>query len=165
MIEENWDVFPNNVVAILATRFQLLDSDLFVTRRPLRESDPVQCIGIFPALWTPNQESLEIRGIPSPGPQEPTLQRYAFAVQAFVKDMDEERGSAKHSTLSKMVLLTLYRDNPLHVALAALSSSMLGATERTRRWGITTQRFLNNQLDSEWLYLSTVEIWLETETN
>lgn len=166
MIEASDAVFPNNAVKVVSERFKLLDpaGDVQVFRRPLEVSDPVQSIGVFPTLWTPTQDSVEMRGSSSPGPQEPTIQRYTLTIQAFVKDADEERGLSAHSVLSKYILAMLYRDEPLRLGLAQLSYSMLGVTEKTRRWGISTQRFVNNELDAEWLYLSTVECWLETET-
>lgn len=164
MISADEAVFPNNAVDILATRFGFLDSagDLKVFRRPLRDTDPVQSVGVFGALWVPDEESYEMKGMGSPAPQEPTIQKYSIAIQAFVKDMEEERGLATHSVLSKMILAMLYRDEPLRIGLAGLQATTLGVTERTMRWGVTTQRFLNNELDSAWLYLSTVEFWLET---
>lgn len=167
MITADEPVFPNNAIVVLSDRFKLLDSagDVAVLRRPLRDTDPNQSIGVYGSLWTPDQTSLEMKGMDSPGPQEPTIQRYVLTIQGFVKDMDEERGLATHSVLSKMILAMLYRDVPLRVGLAELSTVLFGATERTTRWGVTTQRFLNNELDAEWLYLSTVECWLETETH
>lgn len=169
MITADQPVFPNIAIDVMEERFKLLDpaGDLQVLKRPLATSDPTQCIGVFGAMWTPDNESLEMRGSmgsPDPGPQEPTIGRYSIAIQAFIKDMDEVRGAAVHSVLSKMVLAMLYRDQPLRLALAGLNATLFGSTERLKRWGITTQRFLNNELDSEWLYLSTVECWLETET-
>jgi hypothetical protein len=167
VITEDAPVFPNNVVDLLAARFQLIDPDLLVVRRPLKHTDLAQSIGVYASMWMPDQESLEIRGSTLgtlPGPQEPSISRYMVSIQAFVKDMDEERGLATHSVLSKMVLAILYRDQPLRVGLASLSAEVLGVTERAMRWGITTQRFLNNELgDNEWLYLSTLEFWLDTE--
>lgn len=165
MITADQPVFPNNAVDLMAARFNLLDpaGDLQVFRRPLRDSDPLQSVGVFGTLWVPNEESMEIIGRPEPGPSEPTLQRYSIAIQAFIKDADEERGLATHSVLSKMILAMLYRDQPLRVGLSALTASVLGVSERAKRWGVTTQRFLNNELNAEWLYLSTVECWLETE--
>lgn len=163
MIDADEPVFPNNVVVLVQARAQLLDPDLHVYRRPLRDSDPNQSIGVFAAQWQPQQDSLEMRGGPQ-FVQEPTLQRYSISVQAFVKDMDEERGLFGHSVLSKMVRSMLYRDDPLRVGLSMLSVTMRGSTERARRWGITTQRFVSNELSGSWLYLSTLEFWLETET-
>lgn len=162
MITNDEAVFPNNVVAILKTRTQLLDSDLFLCSRPLRSSDPVQSVGIFPAFWNPDEQSYETIGASAPG--EPTLQTYQISIQALVKDMDEERGLAVHSVLSAMIRSMLYRDALLRVGLGALSVTMDGNTERAQRWGIRTQRFLSNELEGSWIYLSTLDFWLETET-
>ena len=98
------------------------------------------------------------------GRHEPTLQQYLITVQAFVKDMDEERGLATHSVLSKMIRSMLYRDDPLRVALGSLSVTTDNSIERTQRWGIRQQRYFSNELSGSWLYLSTLEFWLETET-
>lgn len=161
-------VFPNNAVEILAIRMDNIDDEITVLRRPLRVTDPYVSIGIWGTLWMPDPESMEMRGLggggPIPGPQEPTIGRYVITIQAFVKDMDEERGLAKHSVLSMIVRAILYRDVPLRVSLAQLQAEVLGVHERTMRWGVTAQRYLNNELgDNEWLYLSTVELWLDTE--
>jgi hypothetical protein len=164
MISSTDPAFPNNVVDGLATRMGLIDADIFVTRRPLRDSDPLQSIGVFAALWTPNPDSVEMRGFADPGPGEPTLSRYVVTIQAFIKDADQERGMATHSVLSSTIRAILYRDIPLRTLLASLSVDTLGVTERIRRWGVTAQRFLNNELTSEWLYLSSIEMWVETET-
>lgn len=167
MISGEESVFPNNIVEMLALRFDNVDEDITVLRRPLRTTDPAVSIGIWGTLWTPDPESNEIRGLGAgsiPGPQEPTLGRYIVTIQAFIKDMEEERGLAKHSVLSMMLRAILYRDVPLRVALAALEAEVSGVHERTMRWGVTAQRYLNNELgDNEWLYLSTVELWLDTE--
>lgn len=165
MIEESVAVFPNNVVNLLAIRFDMVDEDITVVRRPLRMTDPVQSIAVYSTMWAPDAESMELRGIGHPGPSEPTVQRYAFAIQAFVKDMEEERGLSAHSVLSKILLAILYRDQPLRVGLGALTSEIMGVRERVLRWGIASQRFLNNELgESEWLYLSTIEFYVDTET-
>ncbi len=165
MITSDTPVFPNNVVDLVALRVQALDADLaYATfKRPLRHTDPIQAVGVFGMAWLPNEESYEILGGPA-GPSAPTLQTYRITIQGFVKDMDDERGSATHSVLSKRLRSMLYRDNALRVGLVALSVSMDGVTERTKRWGILNQRFLSNEVDGSWLYLSTLDFWLETET-
>lgn len=100
----------------------------------------------------------------APGSSEPSLGRYVVAIQAFVKDFDEEIGLAKHSILSTMVRGILYRDQSLSIALASLNVEVAGVHERTKRWGVTAQRFLNNEIgNNEWMFLSTVEFWLDTE--
>lgn len=156
-------VFPNNAVSLIQTRAQALDSDLFVVRRPLRDSDSTQSVGVYGSQWDPEEDSYEMRGVPA-GRHEPTLSRYLITVQAFVKDMDEERGLVVHSILSKMVRSMLYRDNTLRVGLLALSVVMNGSTERTKRFGVNRQNYVSNELSGTWLYLSTLEFMLETET-
>jgi hypothetical protein len=163
MITAATPVFPNNAVELIATRSQSLDTDLFVVKRPLRESDPAQSVGVFGSQWNPTEDSYEMTGY-QPSIHEPTLSAYLIGVQAFVKDMDELNGLATHSVLSKMIRVMLYRDDSLRVGLRSLSVVMNGSTERTQRFGIRTQRYLSNDLQGVWLYLSTLEFWLETET-
>jgi hypothetical protein len=58
----------------------------------------------------------------------------------------------------------LYRDGPLAIALSQLNVEVAGIRERSLRWGVTAQRFLNNEIgNNEWMFLSTVEFWLDTE--
>lgn len=163
MIPSDTLVFPNNIVDLVAVRSELLDPDLFVIKRPLRNSDPNQSIGISAVVWQPDDDSMEMRG-GGPGPSEPTLSTYRLAVQGFVKDMDEVRGLATHSVMSKLIRNMLYRDAPLRIGLSSLSTSMSGVTERAQRWGVATQRYYSNEIEGSWLYLSTLEFWLETET-
>jgi hypothetical protein len=97
-------------------------------------------------------------------PAEPTLQEYNLGAQAFVRDGDEEVGLAVHSVLSTRVRRVLYRDEPLRVALQGLSvTDEFGATETLKRWGIRTARYFSNEIDAQWVYLSTLEFWIETE--
>lgn len=168
MITGDEAVFPNNIVSLLAARFALIDEEINTFRRPLRVDDPSIAVGVFGSLWTPDPESFELNptlgssGIP--GSTEPTVSRYVCAIQAFVKDFDQEIGLARHSVLSTMIRGILYRDAALRVALSQLNVEVSGVQERTMRWGITAQRFLNNELgDNEWLYLSSIEFWLDTE--
>jgi hypothetical protein len=58
----------------------------------------------------------------------------------------------------------LYGDQPLRVGLAALSVASGSSIERAQRWGIRQQRFSSNEIQGAFLYLSTLEFWLETET-
>lgn len=162
MITANDAMFPNNVVALVATRCELLDSDLTIFKRPLRASDPNQTIGIVAAQWIPTESSREFLG--QAYSTQPPLSRYTVTLQALIRDMDEERGLNVHSVLSRMLRSMLYTDQPLRVGLSALSSTLNGATEQSQRWGISQQRFFTNEIGGEWLYLSNLEFWLETET-
>lgn len=159
-------VFPNNVVDIVKTRVEMLDSDLHVFRRPLRDTDPNQSVGIFATQWVPDEESHEMSGEVLGGGSfhDPSIDRYACAVQAFVKHMDEETGLATHSVLSEMLRTMLYRDNALRVGLSSLTTTLDEVRKRTTRWGITQQRYFSNELTGSFVYLSTLEFWLETET-
>lgn len=161
MISADTIVFPNNIVVLVKDRTKLLDSDLNVVGRPLRNGDPDSSVGVYAGTWNPDERTHEIGHA---APSEPTVQRYVLAVQAFVKDMDEERGLARHSVLSKMIRTMLYRDTALRVGLAALQVPMNGSVESARRWSVGTARFHSNELDGAFLYLSTLEFWLETET-
>lgn len=161
MIDDTEPVFPNNVVELVAAKMQLIDSDFVVLKRPLRPSDPNQSIGIFGTLWMPDESSLEIGGI---APAEPTLSSYQLGVQCLVKDGDEERGLTIHSIMSKRVRSVLYRDEALRVSLGMLYVTDGLSTERAKRWGIRTQRYMNNDIEGKFVYLSTLDYWLETET-
>lgn len=154
-------VFPNNVVNFLDTQFQTIDADLFVVKRPLRNSDPNQSVGIFGQQWLPDEQSHEMLGN---GFHNPSLERYSMYVQAFVKDMDEERGLAVHSVLSEHVRSMLYRNDSVRVGLSSLSTNLNGVQKRTRRWGVRNQRYVSNEISGSWLYLSILEFWIEVET-
>lgn len=162
MIEADESVFPSNVVELVALGMGNIDPDIHIARRPLRSSDPRQSIGVFSQLWSPDEESYEMVGR---SPAEPTLQQYILGVQAFVKHADEEVGLATHSVLSSHVRAVLYRDQSLRLALQGLSVSYTnGAVETLKRWGIRTQRYFSNEIDAQYLYLSTLEFWIETQT-
>jgi hypothetical protein len=163
MIVPDQTLFPYNAVNLLVPQFQTIDADLFLCKRPLRASDPVQSIGVFAETWMPNPDSLEMRG--AVGSQEPTLSTYHISIQCLVRDMDEERGAAAHATLSKIVRAMLYRDDTIRIGLHLLTATVEGSTETTKTFGIRTQRYLSNEVQGTWLYLSQIEAWLETETN
>lgn len=162
MIEASETVFPNSIIKVIADRAKLIDGDIFVTKRPLRSSDPNQSVGVFPGQWVPDERTQEMGRI---NPGEPTMQQYIVGVQAFIKDGDEEVGLARHSTLSYAIRSMLYRDAAIRVGFQSLAYTSNGVTERLRRWGIRSQRFLSNEVSGSWLYLSTLEIWAETDSS
>lgn len=161
MIEADEPVFPNNVVDLVATFLGTIDTDFMILKRPLRPTDPNQSIGLFGTLWMPDESSYEMGGV---APAEPTLSTYQLGVQCLVKDGDEERGLIVHSIMSKRVRSVLYRDQALRVSLGSLYVTDGLSTERTTRWGIRTQRYMNNDIEGKFVYLSTLDYWLETET-
>lgn len=155
-------VFPNNVVNTIADYVKpQIDADLFVVKRPLRPSDGAQSVGIFASLWTPDNESFEMGRVG--GFHEPTLGNYLISIQTFIRDMDEARGLAASSVLSTLVRTMLHRNVDLNVALRSLSVVIDGSEERTKRYSVRTQRFHSNEIDGNFLYVSTLEFWLETE--
>lgn len=168
MLDIDDAVFPNNVVKWVAGAMTTIDADVAVVKRPLRNTDPMQSIGVSAQAWNPDDDSLEIQGIgttQNPGPQMPTLQQYLIFVQGFVKDTEEERGLATHSVLAQRIRSVLYTNPDLQVVLANLSVDLgNGWTESVRRWGIRTVRYFSGEIDAQLLYLSTLEFWVQTET-
>lgn len=160
MITENVDQFPNNAVDLIATRAQMIDSDLFVIQRPIRPTDPNQSIGVLGSNWVPDEESKEMLGM---SPMQPPISRYQITVQAVIRDTDQVRGLNVHGVLARMLRSMIYTDQPLRVALSSLSSTLGLMTESTQRWGVTQQRFFANEIRGDWLYMSILELWLETE--
>lgn len=166
MITADEAIFPNNVVEIVASALSGIDPDVMVKKRPLRNSDPAQSVGIHAQLWDPDEESLEMLGAENVHPQRPTLQRYVYGLQAFVKDGDEERGLAVHSTLAHRVRAVLYSHPTLRLVLGGLEVTYAdNSKEVLKRWGITRARYFSGEIDASFLYLSTLEFWVETETH
>lgn len=129
-----------------------------VFRRPLRPSDPRVSISTFPTSWEPDM--LEMTGSMRP----PTLSTYHYALQLLVKHTDEEEGMTLHSLISKLMLAMLYGDTTTKVALTELVEVSLGITERTQRYGVQSQRYVNNEIDGIFVFLSTTELWVQTES-
>lgn len=151
-------MFPmNSVDEIRVSLDQYLDTDVTVVRRPLRTLDPNRCVGIFPVSQEPIEGSEQI------GQFEPALNRYNLRCQLLVKHADEEEGRRLYAVDTTVVKTILYRDAALHARLAALSHTIMGTTERYKQFKVRQQRFLNNELGSQWVYLSVTDLVLETE--
>lgn len=164
MIQNVDAVFPSNVVLLIQERLSQLDADIMVMRRPLEPTDPVQCMAVYGTLWSPTQNSLELLGNEPARATMPTLQQYSVTIQALVQDMDTERGLATHSYMSKLVRGVLYHDMPLRVGLGLLSSQMFGVTETFKRREVVSQRFMSNEISGNWMFLSVLDLRIETET-
>ena len=158
LFDDTLIVFPNNVIELVATRITTLYPELLVVKRPLKSSDNTQSVGLFPSDWLPDTSSFEM---PS---KEPTVQVYLIQLQTFCKEFDEAKGIATHSVMSKVMRSLLYNDLPLQVGLNTLSVTMNGATEKIQRRGVNRQKYLSNEIDGQFLYLSTLEYYIETET-
>lgn len=159
--------FPGNIVTALVEAYTEIPDVEHVVPRPLRAMDPSMMVGVVSLGWEPG--AIEIAGQQRDsrllGQQEPTLQTYNFVIQALVVDMDTERGLMVHSIFSKIVRAMLARNEPLALRLAALTETTLGVTERFQAKGVARQRFAANEIEGQWLYLSTTEFWITTETS
>lgn len=153
--------FPSSFVDLLIDRYTVLVPGHQVVGRPLRTSDPHQTIGVFAGDWQPEQGSMEQAGSLA---GEPTLGRYNVVVQNVVKSADESMGRRLASVNGKIMRGVLYRDTTLKVSFHQLTETLLGRTERPKRFGVSRQRYVNDRISSGWIYLTTTEIWFETES-
>lgn len=156
----NEDVFPGNVVKCLGVVLGAIDEDAIVFPRPLRRTDPNYSIGIFGTLWQPNEQSHEIGHL---SPNEPTLNTYQIGIQTLIKDGDTQRGLAISNVFSNRARTVVYRNEPLRVALGSLYVQGLDFRESMRRWGIRSQRFMSNEIEGEFVTISVLDLWIETE--
>jgi hypothetical protein len=168
-IQPDIDLFPNNVIELMVPRVQTIDADLRVFKRMVRDGDPTQSVGVFPLTWQPDELTYEMDGgITTLGQKRaaamPTVGTYTIGIQSFVMDSDEEQGIGVHNVLAKMLRTLFYYDTPLGVGLRALSVSMYGSTERFQRMKVGVQRYLTNEIDGVFHYVSSLECTVETET-
>lgn len=161
MIEDSALVFPNNVAIKVKEFLDNIDPDVPTFLRPIRNGDPVQAWAVVPSIWTPNEDSWEFVG--SGAPQEPTLGRYVYSIQAFNQDMDQERGLSVASVMASKVRNLLSRSLDVRAALATLFTTDMGCTERFRRGFVDGQRFINNEVEGVFLHMSTLSFVVETE--
>lgn len=153
--------FPQNIVDILKVflKEQYDDEGWSVVDRPLRPADPAKSIGVYAYDWQPTAGSEEI------GPlMGPTLATYLIRVQLLVKHSKEEEARAMYTVVAKNMRTMLARDPELRVRLAALSEVDLSATERVHRWGVRSQRYLNNEIKGTFLYMATTDFFVQTGT-
>jgi len=154
--------FPNNAVEVMVPYFDQINSDIDVVRRPLRPSDADHMIGIFPALWMPWGDEAYEMGHPNPG--EPTLQQYQIGIQGLIKHGDSVVGLALHSILANLIRTVLYKNAFLRQAIGGLSVSVGGVTERVRKWEPRVQRYIGNEVEGNFIFVSTAEVMIMTET-
>jgi hypothetical protein len=162
VIDGDTQCFPINVVKLLALRAeQVIDpGDTTVVKRPLGVTDPDQSISVVAVDWSPVQKSREMGQ--KTNPKEEVAQRYTIVVQTLINDADEDRASNRHSVFSKMVRDMFYRDQVLQVALPQLSVAVGGIEEVVSDWGVRDQRQMVNHSEGSFLYLSTLDFWVET---
>lgn len=165
MFSPDPNAFPNNIVLAVKTQLETMTAmeDVSIFLRPIRKGDPVQCIAVNAAMWTPDENSSEFTGMT--GLKGPTINRYLISIQTFNQDMDEQRGLQTQAAMATAVRIKLSRDMDVRVALATLESEEFGFTERFTRSEFLSQRFLSNEIDGQFLFMSNTEFLVETETN
>ena len=126
-------------------------------QRPVRYTDPHLTISVYPEVWNP----IDTFEMTSYAP-EPVLARYSLTAQVLVKATEIE-GRALIGDYTKFVRAILYRSPSYQVALAALSETLFGSTERYQKRGIASQRFLTNEVRGAFLYVSNTSLWFEVE--
>lgn len=163
MIDFTAAIFPNNAIALIAARMELIDESLPVNveQRPLRLSDPNFSVGIYPTGWTPVPDSYEMRGVDFA--RDATVQDYGVVVQCMIKDADEERGLASHSVFSETVRTILATDAPLRSQLGGLTATLDDSTKILKRWWIRSGRYISGTLNGNNLYLASNDLILEVE--
>lgn len=172
------NVFPMNAIEVIVARMQDLwvsspadgNPDVVILKRRLQPQDPTQSIGVFPMTWTPDPTSFEfgrgklLGGYPNNLSNEPTIQVHAIGVHAFVQDTDEQRGIATHAAMAKAIRSMLYNDGPLAIGLDELSSTTGTVTEKIQRRYVDRTRYIDNLISGKYVYLSTTQYNIETET-
>lgn len=165
MIEAGSIEFPNNVIEVLVARIpsfvdplSALDKRVKALKRPLRQTDPQQCVGVFPAMKRPDVTSNEI------GFTAPTLNRYSVIMQSMVKSTDEAEAISVHSILANRLTRMFHHDSILNAGLTGLGITVDNIRERLQRRGIELQRYLDNQVEGTFVRTSWIECWIETET-
>jgi hypothetical protein len=133
-----------------------------IVDRALRPQDPNKSIGLFSVDWVPDLNSLEMQGPDLPA--EPTMQRYNFRIQNYIRSADKTGGGRLFANDAKNVRAILYRDAELGVRLRAIEEDTLGSREHVKRYGVRTQRYLNNEFSGTFVFLATTEFWIDTET-
>lgn len=162
MIEAEMLCFPNNVVNVLAAKLAEIDpDDSFIVKRPIQISDPDQTISVVAVDWSPERSSLEMGQ--KVNPKEDTLQTYTIAIQGLINDMDEDRAIMRHSAFSTLIRRMIYRDPVLQLALPQLRVEVAGVRESLKNWGVRSQRWLVNRNEDNFVYMSTLEFWFQTE--
>ena len=153
------NIYPMNVVDEVAVSLEeYLDDEVVILKRPLRPSDPYRSVGIFPTTNDVVAGSLEIGGN-----GEPTLQQYMYRIQNLCRHADEVLGRRQYAVDTKIIKTILYRDPALRLRLAALNDVSLGFQERFQKFTVGTQRYINNELNGQFMYLSVTEFSVETE--
>lgn len=159
MIADPGDTFfPYNVVQVLEDFIWSIDSDITFVRRPIKKTDPNQCVAIIPARSYYRKDSQEVGRI------EKTIKCYDIMVQTLITDTDQGRGLRIHSLFAKHIIELLARDGALRVGLRDLATTdARGIKETLMQYEAGEQIFHTNRQDTSFKFLSTTEFLIETQ--
>jgi hypothetical protein len=165
---DDLEFFPANILETLKVALTQVDPEtvpgrndgIRIHKRPLRKTDQTQTLGIYPTYWQPIAGSMEM-GRPFPG--EHTLVRYPIMIESLVKDTDELRGIATNAYFSSLVRCKLLRSDILRIAMPQLEATVDGVRERVLNWGVDTQHFANGKNDGQFMFMTTIEFWAQTQ--
>lgn len=151
--------YPFNIIGEIerSLKDNLAGGHTFI-KRALRITDPARSASTFALTWQPMNDSQQI------GQMEPALNRYELRIQTLVKHANEEEGIALSSLDAKSVRVILYRDPNLKIRLLALSEELMSSRETVKRYGVRRQNLLNTDIKGVFCFLTTTEIWVESET-
>lgn len=153
------DAFPANFVWAISQALERVPFVDQVVRRPIRPIDPNLTGAVYCHQWAPQENGYEI------GQEEPVLTQYSFVVEYLVKYAgDEAEGHNVHSVGSKHIRAMLYRDEALGIQLRQLSEVYAGTREQVKRIKMRRQRFFSNRIRSDFIFLSAIDGFVETET-
>lgn len=174
-------VFPYNVVLAVRDALQELAphevgtdpktgkpyrDGLRIHCRRLTDADDTESIGVYPTVWDPNDESIEMSGRPVPVA---TVSRYPIQIQSWITSSDEDTGIIKTSWLAVSIKTKLENSELLYAALRGpemFVSLPNGKKETVLRYGVSSQSFLPTELNSNTFgYLSITEFYVDTQIN
>lgn len=161
--------FPYNVIEHVEIALQALaphSSDtardgVRIYRRPLNNGDAGDSIGIYPVLWDPIEDSVEMRGRAA---AEPTRVTYPVEIESLVVDADEWAGIKAHSYLAALIRTRLHRSPYLQDTFTRnFAVNVGGAVERYQSHRVAGQTFMSSRSESMFSFLATTTLLVTTE--
>jgi len=160
--------FPYNVINELVTALQelaphsdpRLQDGLRIHRRSLNNGDSGDSIGIYPVLYDPIEESVEMRGRVA---AEPTRVTYPIEIESLVVDADEWAGIRAHSLLAAMIRNEIHRSELLEARLPQLVTEVRGVVERYSGHRVSGQTFISSRPESMFSFMSVTTVIVTTE--
>lgn len=148
--------FPVCIVEVLAEFLENVPGVDTVMQRPLWPTDPHASVGVSAADWSPVDMQI--------GQYDPAIAAYSVTIETLVNVSNEVEGRNMTAEMAKSIRTMLYRDANLRVRLAQTQEVANGVREHVSHWKIRAQRFASNKVRSSFLYVSTTDLIVETET-